>query len=55
MTSAADLDNMSDATVEPVDQQADADHLAGAEGMRETEKRGRRHAPGDEIVAGRND
>ena len=38
----------------PVDQQADADHLAVAEGVREAEERHRRHAPGDEIVAGRN-
>ena len=54
MIERGDLDGMLDAAVEPVDQQADADHLAVAEGMREAEKRGRRHAPGDEIVAGGN-
>src|SRR4051812_29900297 len=45
---------MTDLVVETVDQKTDADHLAVPEGMRETEKGGGRHAPGNEIVAGRN-
>jgi hypothetical protein len=35
-----------------VGQQADADHVARLEGVREAEKRHGRHAPGCELVAG---
>ena len=37
-----------------VDQKPDPDHLAVAEGVGEAEERHRRHAPGHEIVGGRN-
>src|SRR5262245_11233185 len=49
-----DLDIMADLVAETVDQEADADHLAVPERMREPEEGGRRHAPGDEVVARRN-
>ena len=49
-----DFSNLPGAPFQPVDQKSDPDHLAVPEGMRETEKRGRRHAPGHEIVAGRD-
>ena len=49
-----DLDIMAGAVVEAVDQEADADHLAVPERMREPEEGRRRHAPGDEVVARRN-
>src|SRR6185369_13089421 len=49
-----DLDIMSHTIVEAVDQEADADHLAMLERVREPEKGRRRHAPGDEIIARRN-
>src|SRR6266545_4019529 len=48
------LDIVADIVVEAVDQEADADHLAMLERMREPEEGGCRHAPGDEIIAGRN-
>ena len=49
-----DLDIVADIVVEAVDQEADADHLAMFERMREPEEGGCRHAPGDEIIARRN-
>src|SRR4029079_14994480 len=49
-----DLDVMTDIVAEAVDQQADADHLAMFERMREPEEGCCRHAPGDEIIARRN-
>src|SRR3712207_2855851 len=42
------------AAAEAVDQQPDADHLAGLEGVGEAEKCHRGHAPGGEVVAGRD-
>ena len=39
---------------ELLDEDADADDLAALEGVREAEKCHRAHAPGGEIVAGRN-
>ena len=53
MMSAHDLQQPSVCGRQLVDQKADADHLAAPEGVREAEKRHRRHAPGREIVAGR--
>ena len=49
-----DLDRMSRAAFQAVDKEADADHLAMLERMREPEKGCCRHAPGDEIIARRN-
>ena len=49
-----DLDIVADVVVEAVDQEADADHLAVFERVREPEERRCRHAPGDEIIARRN-
>src|SRR5215216_5132995 len=49
-----DLDIMAYVVVEAVDQEADANHLAVLERVREPEEGGCRHAPGDEIIAGRN-
>src|SRR6185369_5791436 len=49
-----DLDVMTDIVAEAVDQEADADHLAMFECMREPEEGRCRHAPGDEIIACRN-
>src|SRR5256886_16892431 len=49
-----DLDVMAHAVVETIDQEADADHLAMFERMREPEEGRCRHAPGDEIIARRN-
>src|SRR5689334_1474250 len=46
-----DLDIVADAVAEAIDQEADADHLAVPERMRQPEKGGRRHAPGDEVIA----
>ena len=37
--------------LEAVDQQANADHLGGAECVREAKERDRHHAPADEIIA----
>ena len=51
---ADDLDPMPALVRQLVDQQADPDHLAAAEGVGEAEERHRRHAPGDEIVGRRN-
>src|SRR5437660_28972 len=48
------LDIVADIVVEAVDQEADADHLAMFERMREPEEGGCRHAPGNEIIARRN-
>ena len=50
----ADLDDMPRAALDAVDQEADADHLAGAEGVGEAEERHRRHAPRHDVVAGRD-
>src|SRR5256885_7126449 len=49
-----DLDVMAALVVEAVDQEADADHLAMFERMREPEEGRCRHAPGDEVIARRN-
>src|SRR2546421_2276851 len=49
-----DLDVMAHAVVETIDQEADANHLAMFERMREPEESRCRHAPGDEIIARRN-
>src|SRR5215216_1103541 len=49
-----DLDIMAYVVVEAVDQEADANHLAVFERVREPEEGGCRHAPGDEIIACRN-
>ena len=54
MSERRDLDIMAGAVVEAVDQEADADHLAVPERMREPEEGRRRHAPGDEVIARRN-
>ncbi len=42
------------APAEAIDQQSDADHLAGLERVRKAEEGHRRHRPRGEVVAGRN-
>src|SRR5215208_1888966 len=50
----SDLDEAPRRPFEVVDQQPDADHFTGAKRMRQPEEGTRRHAPGNDVVTGRD-